>query len=460
MTATLLLILLLEGFVTISLEILTIRQLTPFYGNSIIISSIIIGIFLLFLALGYWRGGMHNQDFYKKLRRNFSLSMGWAGIGLSYTFISLVFYAATLKFHLPFILSLTVYLLLILAPVVYWLGQTIPITTNLFNQQLKVGKISGRALFFNTVGSFLGAIITSLIFFHYLGIAWSLVIDCILLYALAITLRKNSQLQWSTIVLLAIVLWFIKALNVNVDKNNFQMSNNYANYKVFDKGLDKFMQINLATSSKLSKDKQSLEYIEYIRNLLFNQLNLQQKKILVIGAGGFTLTANGSNNNEVTYIDIDPQIKQFAENNFLNKPINGKFIGQDARQFLNQNRQKFDVIITDVYDHQSNIPPALLTKEYFQKLQQTLNPEGILIANLISNPFFNDKFSQVTDNTIRNSLGYCATVPLNWQKKLTNIIYICPNQQTNTGQYTDNLTTATMDFFKSWDKAVLSATSG
>ena len=109
---------------------------------------------------------MHNQDFYRKLRRNFSLSMGLAGIGLSYTFISLIFFAATLKFHLPFILSLTIYLLLILAPVVYLLGQTIPITTNLFNQQLRVGKISGHALFFNTVGSFLGAIITSVVLFH------------------------------------------------------------------------------------------------------------------------------------------------------------------------------------------------------------------------------------------------------------------------------------------------------
>lgn len=50
-------ILILEGFVTISVEILTIRQLIPFYGNSVIITSIIIGIFLLFLAFGYWRGG-------------------------------------------------------------------------------------------------------------------------------------------------------------------------------------------------------------------------------------------------------------------------------------------------------------------------------------------------------------------------------------------------------------------
>lgn len=53
------LIILLEGFVTISLEILTVRQLTPVMGSSVIVTSLIIGIFLLFLALGYRRGGEH-----------------------------------------------------------------------------------------------------------------------------------------------------------------------------------------------------------------------------------------------------------------------------------------------------------------------------------------------------------------------------------------------------------------
>ena len=47
-------IIFLEGFVSISVEILAIRQLIPMVGNSVIVTSLIIGIFLLFLA-------MHNK---------------------------------------------------------------------------------------------------------------------------------------------------------------------------------------------------------------------------------------------------------------------------------------------------------------------------------------------------------------------------------------------------------------
>ena len=89
---TLLIILLLEGFITISVEILTMRQLTPFFGTSVLITSIIIGIFLLFLALGYWRGGIYRSNIFQRLSRNFSLALIWIGLGLTYSLVSLYFY--------------------------------------------------------------------------------------------------------------------------------------------------------------------------------------------------------------------------------------------------------------------------------------------------------------------------------------------------------------------------------
>ena len=51
------LIIFIEGFVSVAVEILTIRQLIPFAGSNVVVTSLIIGIFLLFLSIGYWRGG-------------------------------------------------------------------------------------------------------------------------------------------------------------------------------------------------------------------------------------------------------------------------------------------------------------------------------------------------------------------------------------------------------------------
>lgn len=444
-------ILLLEGFITISVEILTIRQLTPFYGNSIVITSIIIGVFLLFLALGYWRGGSINNNFCKKLSQNFMVSMIWIGIGLSYTFIAFVFYLTNIKLHFPYTLSLAFYLILVTSPIVFWLGQTIPLTTNLFNQQQKVSRISGYALFFSTIGSFLGALVTSLILFQYLGVAWTVVIDCALLFLLVIQLKPFSNVLWFSILLFAVGLALIKYINIDFEKRQFQMTNNYANYRVIKTPKeDMQLEINLSNSSRLTSEQKSLPYIEFIRNLLFKQLNLHDKKILVIGAGGFTLTANGSNNNQVTYVDIDPKIKSFAENFFLMKKINGQFVGQDARLYLNQTNSLYDVIVSDVYSNQSTIPPSLLTTDYFRQLANHLTPTGVLLINLIGKPMFEDKFSQLADNTIRSVFGFCASIPLNWQSPLSNIIYVCPNHKKTKTVYTDNLSSATFDFFASY----------
>src|SRR3990167_10155016 len=85
------LIILIEGFTSIAIEILTIRQLLPVAGGSVIVTSLIIGIFLLFLAIGYDRGGRTQGDLYFILRRNFFISGIWVGVGLSYLFITFFF---------------------------------------------------------------------------------------------------------------------------------------------------------------------------------------------------------------------------------------------------------------------------------------------------------------------------------------------------------------------------------
>lgn len=448
-------ILLIEGFITISVEILTIRQLLPFFGGSVVITSIIIGVFLLFLALGYSQGGSRREDFFKQLRRNFSFSMVWIGIGLSYNVIDVFYRVSVNKGHLPFLASLILYLLLVLAPIVFWLGQTIPLTTNLFNQQNRVGQISGRALFLSTMGSFLGALLTSLLLFQYLGVAWTVVINCMLLFSLIIGLRKKSHLTGLQAISLTFALVFIGLLNLNAEKIQFKRTNNYANYQVIStKTFDKLLQINRSDSSMLSFDGKGFPYIEFMRTLLFEQLKLHDKSMLVIGAGGFTLTATGSYDNQMTYVDIDPDIQSLVESDFLHHPIHGSFVAEDARSYLQQHQTRFDVIISDAYTHRAAIPPSLLTVEYFKAIAQHLNPYGLMIVNVISDPLFRDDYARIVYNSIHSVFTYCAVVPLSWEDTLANVIYICPKAKESPLVYRDDLSTATQDFFKSSQRAL------
>ena len=454
MLFTLFTILLLEGFITISVEILTIRQLMPFYGNSVVITSIIIGFFLLFLALGYWRGGMWRNQYFERLGRNYLLSMIWIGVGLSYSFIKLFSYSTMTSLSLSYLMSLTLYLILVLAPIVYWLGQTIPITTNLFNQNQSVSKISGSALFLSTVGSFLGAMVTSLLLFQYVGVAWTVVINCILLFALVLKLKAHGQFGWWTFLLFGVVMLLIKNLNVDAESQQFKLTNNYGNYEIIaDDKQARILKINESASSMITPDQKGFGYIEFIRNILFEKLALKNKQILIIGAGGFSLTANGTHDNQVTYVDIDPAIKSIAEQYFLSGPIKGNFVGEDIRLFLNQRPEKYDVIISDAYSNDVSIPPSLLTVEYFELLANHLKPSGLIVLNIISNPLFKDDYSRRLNNTIFTVFPYCSIIPLNWDLHLSNVIYICPNNTREKGRYTDNLNSSTFDYFTSRQRA-------
>jgi spermidine synthase len=447
-------ILLLEGFITISVEILTIRQLLPFFGGSVVITSIIIGVFLLFLALGYWRGGCCKENYFKRLQRNFSASFFLIGIGLSYCLIALFFDFVMVFFAVPFLLGLFLYLLFFLAPIVYFLGQTVPLTTHLFNQELKTAQISGRALFFSTLGSFFGALLTSLIFFQYLGVAWALVINCSLLLCLIIFMQLKRGLPYWHVLGYLLALGCIINLNLNFERNFFKKTTNYANYRVVeDADFRRILEINGSSSSLVTNDQDAFPYIEFVRKLLFQQLHLQHKSILVVGAGGFTLTTKGSYENNVTYLDIDKNIKTLAEAHFLHRPIEGHFIAEDARRYLRENPKKYDVIFSDAYSHRMSIPPSLLTVDYFQLLARHLNKNGLMIVNIIANPFFQDNYARTVFNSIHAAFPYCTVVPIQW-KKMANMMYVCPKTpQHDEWVYRDDRTTATMDYFKSLEAA-------
>ena len=449
----------LEGFVSISVEILAIRQLIPMVGNSVIVTSLIIGIFLLFLAMGYWRGGVYEGNFNAILRRNFIIAAIFIGIGLSYSFMMYFFVFFGNYFLKNFLIILIVYLLLVIAPIIYCLGQTVPLTMNLVDQEHRAAKIGGRVLFLSTLGSFLGAILTSLLLMEFLGVAWTVFINFLILILMSFIFIGKYKKELLGIVLILGMTLFVYKLNVAFEGGYFITTTNYANYRVSQTTdansgkRGKVLESNNSFSSFVGdKNKQAFPYVELIKRILFKDLKLHDAQILVLGAGGFTLSAAGDHGNHFTYVDVDPKIKTVVKKHFLSS-INGKFIAQDARVYLvnygeKNPHKKYDVIISDVYSNLITIPPELLTQEHFANIKKALKNSGFAIFNIIARPFFNDNYSRRVDMTIRKVFNNCVAVPLEYSDSLTNIIYICRKEKNayDENVYTDNRNAATIDF--------------
>jgi spermidine synthase len=444
-------IVLLEGFVTISLEILTIRQLMPVVGNNVIVTSLVIGVFLLFLSFGYQTGGNHNSDYQKILKRNFSLTAAGLGIGLSYIAIEILFSLFTQYITPSTWVPLIFYLMLVTAPLAYLLGQTVPIVLHLWDKSTNMGKTSGRVLYISTLGSFFGATLTTLLLLNYLGAAWTIFSNFILLAFLACLLleKKPSDLIW--IFLLMSCAPLIYGVNVALEKQLFVTTNNYGNYNITIKpeanDKEKYLIINDSTSSYLNREKKGLAYIELIKKIIFTDLNSQNKEILVLGAGGFTLSAEKTKENHFTYVDIDPTIKNIVQKHFLSQ-IKGNFIADDARHYLQITTKKYDIILSDTYSNRAIVPANLLTREYFQSINNALLNKGVAIFNIIANPMLSDDYSRHVDNTIRSIFPNCMSIPLLYSRQPTNIIYLCNKSSTEKKSviYTDNLNRASWEF--------------
>lgn len=438
-----------EGFVSIAVEILTIRQLLPVAGGSVIVTSLIIGIFLLFLAWGYWQGGKITQQFDKVLRANFIIATLWLGVGLSYSFILLFFLTIQKMVGDHLIYPLIAYLLLITAPITYILGQTVPITMNMMHGQQSIGRIGGNVLGLSTLGSFLGATLTAVFFMEYVGVAWTVVINALLLILLILLMAKNKAAFFKQSVLILIIIYLVYIFNIRVENKLFVLTNQYANYQISENQLhEKILYINNSPSSYINSQNTAAPYIEVIKRILFNDLKLRHSDILVLGAGGFTLSAESAYGNHFTYVDIDKKIKQVVMPQFI-RQINGELIIDDARHYIHFTNKQYDVMVIDAYSNMKAIPAHLLTHEYIKDLQKKLKTKGLIIFNIIASPLLADAYSKRIDNTIRSVFKSCMVIPISYDT-ITNILYVCsnlPNQMDQT-IYRDNLNTSTTDSFE------------
>lgn len=446
-------IILVEGFVSIATEILTIRQLLPVAGGSVVVTSLVIGIFLLFLALGYQHGGKQQQNLQNRLRSNFFAAAIWLGVGLSYIFIATFFYLIQKIVGSHIVYPLILYLLLIIAPLIYLLGQTVPITMNMIEQNRPAGVIGGNALGVSTMGSFLGAILTTLVFMYYFGVAWTVFLNFLLLITLSLLLTKKNSAFIFQIILSITTIWFVYYCNVKMENTIFTSTNQYANYQIIsDKSFlhddAKMLMINDAASSLIDKNNKGFAYVETIKKILFDDLKLRNAQILILGAGGFTISAENTYQNQFTYVDLDKQIKKITVPQFIST-MNNNLIIDDARHYLNTTSKQYQAIVSDTYSDIKSIPTYLLTREYLLQIRQHVSDNGVAIFNIVANPMLSDHYSKRIDNTIRSVFSNCMTIPMRFSNEKTNIIYTCVNNLFHPDKtiYSDNLNNSTTDSF-------------
>ena len=442
MTRTLLYaIVFIEGFCSLGAEVIALRRLVPHIGSSIVVTAPTIGFFLLALALGYASGAKVAGNYIAIVARNFLIAAALAGIGLAGISVDWMF--AHLQ---PVIVAYVIFIGGVLCPLAWLLGQTVPILTNLMKAE-RTGEASGMALYWSTLGSFLGSISLSLLVMQWLGVS-AAVFACALGLVIGTLLLAPQNKKIGAFALLTATL----AAGFNY-QHLVTADTAYAEYLIGNVELPgqnnpRAFWVNKSTASLIddSQPPNYTRYIKHLRQILLDDLGFKDKDILVLGAGGFTLS-HQEPLNRYTYVDIDPAIREIAEKHFLRQPAHGEFIADDARRYIATTERRFDAVIVDVYSSHTSIPSHLVTREFWAGTRRALKPDGVLLANLILDGKLETPYARNLLATIDSVFGRCAVDVLHKAKNLANVEVTCfaSSQPGPTGIYVDEKNRADLD---------------
>ncbi|MCK5374449.1 MAG: fused MFS/spermidine synthase [Alphaproteobacteria bacterium] len=460
-TLTLFTIIIIEGYIVLSTELLTIRETIPYIGSGTDTVAIIIAAILMPLAFGYQSGGRYKPRKYfghfisvrKKLIYNICIAATFLFFGLSYFFLNKFF---LFMFSIDItnrIIQTAIFCAIFIVTPTYFLGQTVPLISHFFTKE-HLPKITGHILFFSTIGSFLGATLSVLVFMTVLGVHHTLTLNFVLMALLVILLdKKPTSLPVIYISLLALFAMYMNTdYKLRVIYPHMRANNAYNLIQAgpLQNGTRE-MRINLNRSSSYNDDGQKFSYINLAEKIAIEPIleSTPPRDILVIGAGGFTFGHNDTNNN-YTYVDIDKELKTISEHHILKEPIgeNKHFIAKPARAFLYNDTHKYDVIYLDTYLGATSVPEHLVTQEFFIQIKNHLKENGVLVTNFIVTANFNNEFSQTLDNTFRSVFPYISRTAINdtynmwgeYPDQELNIVYIYrhKNDYGKPHIYTDN----------------------
>ena len=390
----------LSGALTMILELIAARVLSPYVGSSNLIWTTIIGIMLTSMSIGYWFGGKmadKNKENDIKILSNYLLISAIATSiipilevvfidvlsQLSSNLILVAIICATVTFGIPSFLLATVS----------------PIAVKIKNNNMDhIGATSGKISSLSTIGSIFGTFFAGFILIPNLGVR-NIILGCsILLWILSVYLFNKKDKKYY--ILMIVELLIIIGLNV-LGGYLFQVRNpeitrdvdsEYS--RIWVTNLDvgettyKTLQVDTGLESYINQEtgEMGATYLYYYD--LFEYYNKEANDALMIGGAAYTYPMHylkKYENKTIDVVEIDEKMTQIAEEEFgldKNNPNLG-LITQDGRSYLNYNEKKYDTVFIDAFKG-LNAPFELTTYKAMQKVYNSLDENGTVITNIIS----------------------------------------------------------------------------
>jgi spermidine synthase len=381
------------GVGSLATEIAASRLLAPYFGNSTIVWANVIGLILASLSLGYWLGGRLAD------RHPSPRALGSVVVG-----------AACLIAVIPFVarplLDLSVEgldrvsagaaigsffgVLILFVPPVVLLGMVAPFAIRLaLTDVLTAGTVAGRLYAVSTVGSLLGTFLSALVLIPAIGTQRTLLAAAALIGAGGAVLlgRRWLVLAAGLAALLLIPPGAVKAQAglLYEDESRYQFIQVVERDGVRRLYLDE----GLATHSVWRRNEVLTGGVWDTYLAVPDLLGRPPERVAMLGNAAGTAARAFARFYPFVRIDgveLDPDVSDAGRRYFEMGKIPGLEVhDQDARSYLRQTDQSYDLIIVDAY-RPPYVPFYLATREFFELVRDHLNPGGIVALNVATTP--------------------------------------------------------------------------
>ncbi len=372
----LLTLLFLTGTVSLAMEVVWIREFTPYMGTEVYAFALILGCYLL----GTFAGSRMYRRWLRKNRPG-DETAAWMLLGLAGLLPLLTADPRLSHFHMIPLLRVALGIM----PITGLMGFVTPMLVDQYSDGDP--EQAGRAYAVNVVGCIVGPLVSGFLLLPYLGERWSLVLLCVPLFSLLYVFRPVAPLfrnrfglrfQLETAVVTLALIVFTRDYFTTMTPREVRRDYT-ATIVATGTGMHSQLLVNGVGITKLTPITKLMAHLP----LAFHQQPPKDALVICFGMGTTyrSLLSWGIPSTAVELVPSVPQVFHYFHPDapeVLQSP-NSHVIIDDGRLFLEKTRQQFDVITIDPPPPTSAAGVSLLySSEFYEVIKRRLRPGGIL----------------------------------------------------------------------------------
>lgn len=422
------------GLTSIISQLTVIREMMiNFYGNEFFIGWIFFA-WLLWVALGSFSAKwlITKGNISKILASSYILVALFLPLEIYLIRLSKIIISQT-PGAIPNLMPALLYAFIIISPLCFILGLQFVLANRFWTlsmQDLKISYLLGKSYFYETIGFIIGGLIFNyaLIFvdeFKTISIlAWLNLLTAFLI----IIINKKRFPVFKIIIFIWLAVFaiiFILGKDINIKTRELS----FPNQKLIESKNSLYGNISVTKTDNqynfyenglfLGPDKEEM-FNEYLTQfpLLYHD---NPKKVLLIGSGfnGAIAEIAKYQPDKIYYLELDPKLVDVAKKyvstelqQYLNQT---NIINLDARYFLKNTTEKFDVIIVNLPDPSSALISRFYSQDFFKEIKSHLNPQGILSTHLSFSPDYLspalEKLNASIYKTVKQTFSHLIILP-------------------------------------------------